>query len=75
MVNPRMIPVDLDGTQFAVTWQDFGSYMRLNVFHNEKLLGSKNFPIATDQGEGVVRYAIRSILKGNQNEHSQTVTA
>jgi hypothetical protein len=71
MRNPLAIPVTVDGMEFAITWHDYGSFMKLRVFQNDKLLGHKNFPIATDQGQGVVAYAVRSILKGNQNGLSE----
>lgn len=61
-------PVTVDGMEFAVKWHDFGSYLKMNVFQNDKLLGSKKFPIATDTGEGVVVYAIRSLLKAKDGE-------
>lgn len=60
-------PVVVDGTMFAIKWHDFGPYMKMNVFHEGKLIGSKQFPIATDRGEGVVTYAIRSLLKAKQD--------
>lgn len=61
-------PVTVDGTMFAVKMHDFGPYVKMNVFHEGKFIGSKKFPIATDMGEGVVIYAIRSLLKAKDDE-------
>lgn len=60
-------PVIVDGAMFAVKMHDFGPYVKMNVFQDGKLIGSKKFPIATDMGEGVVTYAIRSLLKAKQD--------
>ena len=63
-------PVSVDGMEFEIKQLDFGSYIKMNVFQNSRLLGSKKFPIATDRGEGVVTYAIRSLLKDKTNEQT-----
>jgi hypothetical protein len=67
-MNNIFTPVIVDGMEFAVKWHDFGSYLKMNVFQNDKLIGSKQFPIATDTGDGVVTYAIRSLLKAKDGK-------
>lgn len=60
--------VTVDGMDFEVKWHDFGSYMKLDVFQNSKLLGSKRIPITTDRGDGVIKHTIRSLLKDKEND-------
>jgi len=66
-VNNIFINVFVNGMNFEIKWHDFGTYMKLDVFQNSKILGSKKFPIATDRGDGVVTHAIKSILKDKEN--------
>ena len=68
-MNNIFTPIEVDGTMFAVKMHDFGPYVKMNVFHEGKLIGSKKFPIATDMGEGVVTYAIRSLLKAKDDQN------
>lgn len=70
MLNPKTIPVIVDGMEFAIIWMDYGSFMRLRVFRNDKVLGYKDFPLTTDTGQGVIEYTVRSLVKGVNNEHS-----
>jgi hypothetical protein len=70
---PIMAHIKVDGTMYAYTWHDFGSYMRLRIFRDDRVLGHKDFPISTDQGQGVIEYSIRSLLKGANNGLSQKV--
>lgn len=65
--NTQWIPMTVDGKKFAVTWQDFGSYFKMNVFQNGKQFGSKKFPILVDTGDGVMAYAIKSMMRAKQD--------
>jgi hypothetical protein len=66
-MNNIFLNVSLDGMDFEVKWHDFGSYYKMDVLQNSKLLGSKKFPITTDRGDGVVKHTIRSFLKDKSN--------
>ena len=70
----KMIPVRVDGTEFEVTWHDYGSFTKLRVYQNGKALGFKDFPLTTDQGQGIIEYSVRSLLKGNKNGLTQETT-
>ena len=71
-MNNIFTNVSVDGMEFEIKWLDFGSYVKMNVFKNSKLLGSKKFPIKTDRGDGVVKYTIRSLLK-DKNDGQNTI--
>lgn len=68
--NERM-QLKVDGTLFELTVQDYGSHWKVRVYQNDKVIGFKDFPIRTDLNNGVLTYAVRSMLRG-QNEKSAT---
>ena len=69
--NPRAIPVVVNGKNYAATWQDFGTYKRINVFEinllSLRLIGFKDYPIRVDTGMGTIMYSVKSILEGGRN--------
>ena len=62
MLNPKAVPVQVDGKEYGTFWQDFGSFKRLTVYQNDKRIGWRNLPINVDLGIGTVQYVIRSFL-------------
>lgn len=62
MFANETIKVEVESKTFEVLWQDLGSKQEVTVFRDGKKLGTKEFSHLTDQGEGVIQYAIKSIL-------------
>lgn len=61
MQNPKAIPILVDGKEFGVVWQDFRSFKRLSVYLNDKRMAWIDWPIRVDQGDGILKYFIRSV--------------
>lgn len=70
--NATPLPIKVEGVEFTVTWQDFGSYIRLNAFQNGKVFGSKNFPLTVEIDQRIISYAIKSIMRAKANEAIQS---
>ena len=62
LLNPKAQDVMVDGKEYAITWQDYGSFIRLNVFQDEKRIGFRDLPLLTDTNYRTVRYLIRRMV-------------
>lgn len=58
------IPLEVDGVDYEVTIQDYGTHWKVRVYRNEKVIGVKDYPFRIHLGMGVYTHLIRSIEKG-----------
>lgn len=70
MAMPGRTPIEVDNETFEVLWQDQGQEQKLVVFRNGKAIGSKEFSHLTDRGQGVLTYAVRSVLRKLKTENT-----
>ena len=61
MKNPKAYPIVVDGIEYSYMYQDFGLYLKINLYQNGKRILSRKLPILVDKGFGTVQYLIRSI--------------
>lgn len=65
------IPVKVYDDTYEVIWQSFpkrlgskrDAFKLLLVFNKGELIGTKEFDLWTDEGHGVIEYAVKSILR------------
>lgn len=62
MTTPGRTQYELENETFEILWQDHGPTKKLTVFREGKKIGSKEFSHLTDQGQGVIAYAIKALL-------------
>ena len=72
MINPRLTMIDIDGTTYGYLWFDFGNFMRLDVYKNDKRIGMRRVPHIIDRTETVVAYFIKRLV-GNHGDTKRTV--
>lgn len=61
--NDRM-PLFVDGTQFELTVQDYSTHWKIRVYKNNKVIGTKDFPIVVYPDNGVLIYTVRVLVRG-----------
>lgn len=61
-----MIRQQVHGQDYDVIWEDIGMYQRLIVFQNGERIGHKDLGLLTDNGEGTIKWCIKSILNENR---------
>lgn len=57
------VPLTVDGEQYKVTVQDFGSHWKLRVYHNGRVLGFRDHPHRVTPDVGVLTFTVRSIVR------------
>ena len=70
MLNPKAIPIVVEGKEWSYMWQDFGQFKRLNVYDNDKRIGWKDMPISVDEGDRAITYFIKSLAQGPEKGES-----
>jgi hypothetical protein len=73
MVNPKLVEIAVDGIIYGTMWQDFGTYVRLDVYQNNRRIGYRKLPRLVDQGDRTVKYLIRRMV-GNYGIMGRTVS-
>lgn len=61
----------VNGMEYAFTWFDFGSFIRLSIYVQGHSLGYKDFPLTTDTGRGVVEHTVKSLLLNWVENHAE----
>jgi hypothetical protein len=64
MENPRLSKIVVDDVIYGVMWWDFGDFMRLDVYQNNRRIGVRRLPIRVDQGYRTIQYLIRRMVGG-----------
>lgn len=64
MVNPKLTPIKVDGKEYGIMFQDYGEFIRLNVYQDGKVLGRRDFPRNVDQENNAITYFIRRMVGG-----------
>ena len=67
MLNPKAMPVMVNDVCYTVTWFDYGSYIRLNVFKDDHIVGFRCLPLLVDREIGTIKYVIKSLTLGGFN--------
>ena len=62
LLNPKAESVIVDNKEYAITWQDYGEFIRLNVFQNDKRIGFRDLPLLVDTDFKMVQYCIRRMV-------------
>ena len=71
LLNPKATEVFVDGKEYSITRQDYGSFQRLNIFHAEKRIGFRDLGLLVDQSDEAIQYLIRRMV-GNYGPISKT---
>ena len=67
ILNPKAMPVMVNDVCYEVTWFDYGSYVRLNVFKDNHIIGYRCLPLLVDRNINMVKYVIKSLTSGGFN--------
>lgn len=63
MITTTKIPIQVENKSYDVFWNDLGHKQMITVFQDGHILGSKEFTHLTDNGQGVIEYVVKSILR------------
>lgn len=72
MENPKLIEIIVDDVIYGYMFWDFRSYVRLDVYQNNRRIGQRELPVHVDQGETTVIYLIRRMV-GNYGPFRKTI--
>jgi len=70
--DTNMIGMKVDGTLYALTVQDFGTHWKIRVYQDDRVIGFRDYPFATEITNGVMKFAIRSVVR---EKHGQAKKA
>jgi hypothetical protein len=73
MENPRLSKIVVDDVIYGVMFWDFGSFIRLDVYQNNRRVGMRRLPLTVDQEYRTIRYLIRRMV-GNYGIMGRTVS-
>jgi hypothetical protein len=65
--NGRM-QLKVYGAVFGLTTQDYGTYWKVRVYQDGKVIGFKDYPIRVELTQVTFEWIVRSILKGRADE-------
>ncbi len=64
MLNPKAEEIFVDGKKYAITWQDYGPFIRMNIFKDERRIAFRDLPFLCDRGPLTIQYLIRRTVGG-----------
>jgi len=62
MDNPKLTEIIVDDVIYGVMWWDFGTFLRLDVYQNNRRIGFRKLQRTVDQGDTTVKYLIRRMV-------------
>lgn len=69
LINMERIQLEVDGTDFELTVQDYQTHWKVRVYLNGRVVGTKDLPFRVYPDNGVLTYTVRAIMRG-QNEQA-----
>lgn len=65
------IQLKVDGIDFELTVQDYGTHWKVRVYQNGKVIGVTDKPIRVGIDSAMQTYIVRSILRGHNEQDAK----
>lgn len=62
MINPKLNSITVDDVIYGYMWWDFGTYLRLDVYQNNRRIGSRKLQLTIDKEDKTITYLIRRMV-------------
>ena len=63
MINPKLTPIQVDHKEYGYVAFDFGTFFKIDVYHDNKLVGFTKIPHTVEREENTIKYLIRRMVK------------